>query len=63
MERREAQARPRMYFSFVFPFRRLVEVSFSFLCFSLLLVVWEAHYDRLGRSGRKGYRYIETPLS
>ena len=28
--------------------------------FSLLLVVWEAHYDRSGRSGRKGYRYIKT---
>ena len=24
------------------------------------MVVWEAHYDRLGRSGRKGIRYIET---
>ena len=25
-----------------------------------MLVGWEAHYDRSGRSGRKGYRYIET---
>ena len=22
--------------------------------------MWEAHYDRSGRSGRKGIRYIET---
>ena len=32
----------------------------SFLCLSLLLVEWEAHYDRLGRSGPKGIWYIET---
>ena len=25
-----------------------------------IYVVWEAHHDRLGRSGRKGIRYIET---
>ena len=37
-----------------------MEATSSFLCLSLLLVVWEAHYDRLGRSGRKGIRYIKT---
>ena len=37
-----------------------MEATSSFLCLSLLLAVWEAHYDRLGRSGRKGIRYIET---
>ena len=25
-----------------------------------IYVVWEAHHDRLGRSGRKGIGYIET---
>ena len=32
----------------------------SFFCLSLLLVVWEAHYDRSVRSGRKGHRHTET---
>ena len=41
---------------FLFPFsfrarRRFLCLSFVF---SLLLVLWEAHYDRSGRSGRKG---------
>ena len=53
-----------MYFSLVFSFWRICGGDFffalSFLCLSLLLVVWEAHYDRLGRSGRKGLGYIET---
>ena len=51
------QARPRMYLSFVslLAVVRRSSPSFVFLCLSLLLVVWEAHYDRLGRSGRKGY--------
>ena len=57
MERRGVQARPRMYLSFVFSFV-VVLSSFSFL-----LVVWEAHYDRLGRSGRKGRWYIEKPTT
>ena len=37
-----------------------VEATSSSLCLSLLLVVWEAHNDRLGWSGRKGLWYIET---
>ena len=37
----------------------LLSYGISFV-FSLLLVVWEGHYDRSGRSGRKGIRYIET---
>ena len=64
MERRGAQARPSMYFSLVTSFWRFGIGDFFFplffLCLSLLLVVWEAHYDRLGRSGRKGCRCIET---
>ena len=55
-ERRGGGHRPALEctFSFVFFFWRFVEASSSFLCFSLLLVGWEAYYDRLGRSGRKG---------
>ena len=64
VERRGAPARRRMYFSLVISFWRLGRgdffFPFSFLCLSLLLVVWEAHYDRLGRSRRKGIKYIET---
>ena len=60
MERRGAQARPRMYFSLSFLSGGFEEVTSFFICPSLLLVVWEAHYDLLGRSGREGVRYIET---
>ena len=56
-EEEGGQDRPRMFPSFVFSFV-VVPSSFSFL-----LVVWEAHYDRLGRSGRKGRWYIEKPTT
>ena len=49
-----------MYFFFVFSFWWFVEASSSFFCLSLRLVGREVHYDRSGRSGFKGYRYIET---
>ena len=53
-----------MYFSLVTSFWRFGIGDFFFplffLCLSLLLALWEAHYDRLGRSGRKGIRYIGT---
>ena len=59
MERRGAQARPRL-FSFLGHFLLAVFgrqgdsfLPLSILCLSLLLAVWETHYDRLGRSGCK----------
>ena len=43
-----------MYFSVVISFWRFGGGDFffplSFICLSLLLVEWEAHYDRLGRA-------------
>ena len=55
-ERRGGGPRPALEctFPWSFPSGGYVEATSSFLCLSLLLVVWEAHYDRLGLSGRKG---------
>ena len=47
---------------FLFPFSRCDFPCFSFVL-SLLLVVWEAHYDRSGWSGHKGRWYIEKPTT
>ena len=54
-ERRGGGPRPALecIFPWFFPSGGYVEATSSFFCLSLLLVVWEAHYDRLGRSGRK----------
>ena len=62
-ERRGGGSRPALdcALSLVFSSRRFFRrrdffFPLSFLCLSLLLVVWETHYDRLGRSGCKGLR-------
>ena len=63
-ERRGAQARPRLYFFLglflrAVTWRRLL-LSFVFLLSFLTVGGVGGHYDRLGRSGRKVLRYIET---
>ena len=65
--RRGGGSRPAIeciFLSLVISFWRCSRGDFFFplffLCFPLLLVVWETHYDRLDRSGCKEYRYIET---
>ena len=61
-ERRGGGPRPALEctFPWSFPSGGYVEATSSFFCLSLLLAVWEAHYDRLDRSRRKGLWYIET---